>query len=130
VCESSTAAKVVAVIVIAVAVVVLVGGPALAITRARGERAATTAVWLGAIVLGVAPALVGGDDGVGVRWLAGVGVAVVASVVAAAVRRRPVLAVFGLVGAVTPVLLAFIIGIGGLFITDECFDTRVHVRIV
>jgi hypothetical protein len=122
-CESSTAAKLIAVLVIAAAVVVLVGGPVLGISRVRGERALATAVWLGAIALGIAPAMAGGDEGVAWRWLAGIAVAALASVVTAALRRRPVLAALGLAGAVTPALLALVIGIGGLFITDECFDT-------
>jgi len=120
-CESSAAAKVIAALVIAVAVALLVGGPLLLIARLRGERAAATAVWLGAIVLGIAPPMAGGDDGVGLRWLVGIAVAAVASVVAATLRRRPALAAVGLVGAVTPALLALVVGIGGLFLTDECF---------
>ena len=122
-CESSGVAKVIAALVIAAAVLLLVGGPLLGITRLRGERAAATAVWLGAIVLGVAPAMAGGDEGVALRWLAGIAIAAVASVVTAVVRGRPVLAAFGVVGAVTPALLVLVVGIGGLFLTDECFDT-------
>jgi hypothetical protein len=125
-CESSGGAKAIAVVVIVVTVAVGVGVPLFLIARAaRGDRGSALATWVGAIVLGTAPAFAGGDDGVELRWLAGVAAAIAASVAVAAWRRRPVLAALGLLGALAPVVIVLVGGIGGLFLTDECFDTSI-----
>src|SRR3954452_393715 len=105
---------------------IALGVPALAIVKARGDRAVVGGTWLAAILLGAGSVAVGfaDDENFAVWVFAGAAAGLLVGVGAAAYRhRRPViLTAVGVMGGGGPIVGLFAVLVGSLAVTGNCLD--------
>src|SRR4051812_10262633 len=104
---------------------VLFAVPPLLIARARGDRVVATAVWIGPLALAGAFSGVGfalGAQDLLPHWVFGLAVGLAAGIGGAVMRKRPSLAVIGVLGGVAPLIAFFAAFVGLLAATGTCLD--------